>query len=135
MPPVPAQPRTLHTSPTIQDMHDIFQNFHQHGPDIVIITNGAQGVYVSDKKNIYFHPPIIDPRNVVNTVGAGDAFGSAFVGTFLRNQSIDDALRAGIINSSSVIAHVGAQAGLLTQGEIEEKINALPKNSLKIDSL
>lgn len=91
------------------------------GPKIVAVTDGANGVYVAHEDTLLFHPSL-PPASIVSTVGAGDAFGSCFVAQIALGKSIDDAMRAGILNSSSVLGHVGAKTGLLTQEEIESKI-------------
>jgi sugar/nucleoside kinase (ribokinase family) len=89
------------------------------GPRIVVVTNGANGVYVGHNNTMYFHPSIRVP--VINTVGAGDAFGSCFVGSLIKGLSLEDALRRGIINSASVLSHQGAKAGLLTAAILEHQ--------------
>lgn len=94
------------------------------GPKIVAITNGANGVYVATNNTMYFHPSL--QTKAINTVGAGDAFGSCFVASILHNYSIAEALRNGIVNSSSVLEHLGAKAGLLTLESLHNKIQTMP---------
>ncbi len=93
------------------------------GPSIIVITNGAEGVYVADKKNIYFHPSI-PPEKFVNTLGAGDSFGSCFVASILHGESIEQSMVNGTLNSSSVICYEGAKAGLLTLEELNKRAKA-----------
>jgi len=107
-----------------------FKHILKSGPKIVAITNGKEGVYVAHDKKIYFHP--ILPAEVVSTLGAGDAFASTFVSWLLKNQSIEDALRAGIINSAAVIQHVGTKTGLLSENEIEKRMKKLDKKKIRI---
>lgn len=121
--------KPLGSATTCFTLQQFFNAVHACGPDIIVVTNGAEGVYASDKKNIYFHPSI--KINTVSSIGAGDAFGSCFVAQLLNNKSIDDALRAGIINSASVIKHLGTQTGLLTSKELEQTCAHLDKNLLK----
>jgi sugar/nucleoside kinase (ribokinase family) len=90
-----------------------------HGPSVVAVTNGAEGVYVATKNRILFHPGF--PINVTNTVGAGDSFGSCFVASLAEKKSIEQALVNGMLNSASVISHTNAQEGLLTKAELEKK--------------
>lgn len=113
--------KLLGSATTCFTLKHFFKTVHECGPDIIVVTNGSEGVYASDKNNIYFHPSI--KINIVSSTGAGDAFGSSFVAQLLNNKSIEDALRMGIINSSSVIKHLGTQNGLLTRSELE-KISA-----------
>lgn len=110
--------------------------FHEilaRGPKIVVITNGKEGVYAADKNGILFHPSVIGPT--VCTLGAGDAFGSAFVGWLLHGNSIEDSLRSGIINSSSVVGYIGTKTGLLERDELQKRIKELDKKLLQKFSL
>ena len=96
-----------------------FKEILKMGPKIVVITDGANGVYAANKNSIYFHPSI--KTKIVDTLGAGDAFGSCFIGNILLEKSIQEALFMGITNSSSVIGEMGAKPGLLTKKELTLK--------------
>lgn len=92
---------------------------------IVVITDGKNGVYCYNGKNIYICP--IYPANVVSTLGAGDAFASTFCATIDKfNGDIEKALLFGSINSASICEHFGAQDGFLSFAELEEKLKAKP---------
>lgn len=121
--------KPLGSTTTCFTLKQFFNTVHQCGPQIIVVTNGAEGVYVSDRKTIYFHPSI--KINIISSIGAGDAFGSCFVAQLLNKKSIDDALRMGIINSSSVIKHLGTQTGLLTKDELEKTCAHLDKKLLR----
>ena len=121
--------KPLGSATTCFTLQQFFRTVHACGPTIVVVTNGAEGVYASDKKNIYFHPSI--KIAIVSSIGAGDAFGSCFVAQLNLGASLEDALRAGVINSASVIQHLGTQTGLLSQDEIDKKRMALDKGLLK----
>lgn len=112
------------------DLATFFKMVHGYGPKTVVVTNGAEGVYVSDAKKIYFQESI--PTNIVSTVGAGDAFGSCFVASITQGFSIKQAVQYGITNASSVIGHLGAKEGLLTLDKLEKH---LKKNPLKPSQL
>jgi len=105
-------------------MNKFFIEALKMGPKIVVITNGANGVYVAQHDTMYFHPSL--KTTVVNTVGAGDAFGSCFVGSLLHGYTIPEALRNGIVNSSSVLEHIGAKPGLLTLELLKQRIKNVP---------
>lgn len=97
-----------------------FREILSHGPSIVVVTNGAEGVYAAYENKIYFYP---SPKiNVVSTVGAGDSFGSAFIASLLQGHTIEQALIAGTLNSSSVLGHIGTQTGLLTKQEMAQRL-------------
>ncbi len=96
-----------------------FKETLKMGPEIVVITDGANGVYAAYKNKIYFHPSI--KTQITDTLGAGDAFGSCFVASLLSGKNIKQALFNGITNSSSVIEKMGAKPGLLTKKQLNSK--------------
>lgn len=108
---------------------NFFKETLKLGPSIVIITNGCNGVYLATKEQIYFHPSMKIP--IIDTVGAGDSFGSAFVGNIVATNDIENSLRMGIANSASVLQHIGPQAGLLTREDQQERANSLNKSLLQ----
>ncbi|MBU0636685.1 MAG: PfkB family carbohydrate kinase [Patescibacteria group bacterium] len=86
-----------------------------YGPQIVLITNDEHGASAFDTQKFYFQPSI-KLKKIVNTIGVGDAFGSAFmVGLKLYNNDIEKALYLGAKNAASVITQPGAQNGLITK--------------------
>lgn len=111
-----------------EDMHDLLDNMHELGPQVVIITDGPKGAYGSDGRQRLKMPPYPDPAPPVERNGAGDAFSSAFVAAAAKGLSLEDALRWAPINSMSVVQHVGSQAGLLTERELLQYLHKTPKN-------
>jgi pseudouridine kinase len=93
---------------------------HKLGPKIVCITDGIHGANCSDGKKIYYAP--IKKVKTVEMTGAGDAFAAGFLGFFLKGSDLKTSLRAGIINSASVVRHVGTTKGLLTKKDILSKM-------------
>jgi len=121
--------KPLGSATTCFTLFQFFKQIHACGPRIIVVTNGAEGVYASDTQSVYFHPSI--PIAIVSSIGAGDAFGSCFVAQLCNKKPIEDALRAGVINSASVITHRGTQTGLLTTDELNRQSAALDKTLLK----
>ncbi|MBY0352969.1 carbohydrate kinase family protein [Candidatus Babeliales bacterium] len=114
----------LITSPIVYDggcfsAKKFFKEILSMGPRIVVITNGANGVYVATKNDVYFHPSI--KIKVIDPVGAGDAFGSCFVASLKKGFEPHDALRHGILNSASVLTKIGAKNGILNDAELEKQ--------------
>lgn len=110
-------------------MRNFFKEVLQSGTKIIVVTDGAHGVYVAHENYIYFHPSI--KINPINTVGAGDAFGSCFVASLLKGYSLEHALRCGILNAASVLTKIGAKEGLLTFDALEKKIKTLDHSLLQ----
>jgi len=80
----------------------------------VVITDGAQGAYAYDGRQAYFLRTLPDTKRVEST-GAGDAFSSATTVALCLGIPLPEAIRWGLMQASSVIQFVGAQAGLLTK--------------------
>lgn len=77
----------------------------------LIISDGAHGAYLYTKHEIVFAPAL--NRKVINTTGAGDALGSAFVALHMKGYPLEDAMRGSMLNATGVISHMGAKAGIL----------------------
>ncbi len=88
--------------------------------EIVIITEGKHGLHAFDGKDIHFLKP--HPVDVVETTGAGDAFGSGFLAGQVMGRDIPFCLNLGLCNSESVIQQVGAKAGLLKKRQAFKKL-------------
>ena len=99
---------------------------HELGPKIIVITDGPNGAYVSDKKDVWFGPMYPDPAPPVDRTGAGDSFASTFTSALALGESLETALSWGPINSMSVVQYVGAQAGLLSREKLEEYLKNAP---------
>lgn len=106
-----------------------FQQMFALGPRIVVVTNSSNGVYVGTKNAILFHPSL--ETTIVDTVGAGDSFGSCFVGSLGYGDSVETALRNGIVNAASVLQHVGAKNGLLTREALQKKTATIDQKLIK----
>ncbi len=91
-----------------------------YGPAIVLITEASQGASAYDGKTFY-HQPALRKKNIADTTGVGDAFGSAFVaGLDFYNGNIKKALLLGARNAAAVTQKQGAQNGLLSLAEIKK---------------
>lgn len=91
------------------------------GVKTVVITDGKNGSYVGDENNRVYHMGIF-PHPVVERTGAGDAYATGFLAGFLQGHDVVDAMRWGTANAGSVVAHIGAQKGLLTSDTIKRRL-------------
>ncbi len=78
-----------------------------------LMTDGQRGAYVHHKGKTLFAPALKGKR--VNTTGAGDAFGSGFVASWMKHADAKTALTDAMLNSFGVITHMGAKAGILSK--------------------
>lgn len=94
------------------------------GVRIVCISDGKNGAVASDGKT-RLRCPVIAGTEIVDTTGAGDAFGTGATWALMQGMDLRNILKAGTINAASVIGTIGAQAGLLTDIEIRKRLNAV----------
>jgi ribokinase len=78
---------------------------------VLLFTDGKRGAYARSGGVTYFASALKGKR--VNTTGAGDAFGSGFVASWMKRADIKTALADAALNSLGVITHMGAKAGIL----------------------
>jgi sugar/nucleoside kinase (ribokinase family) len=115
------------------NVRQYFAEILKRGPKIAVVTNGKEGVYVAHTvahtNELLFHPSL--PAEVVNTLGAGDAFGSGFVGALLQNLSVEQALIQGLVQATAVISVLDAQSGLLTADELKKRVAKISTDQLQ----
>lgn len=114
--------------PYADDASRILQHFIKKGVKIVAITDGRNGAQAADhKQNKYFCPILSHKR--VDTLGAGDAFGSGFTSALIEGLPLKTALIYATLNAASVVNAPGAQNGLLTVAKMKE---ALKKSKIEV---
>ncbi len=94
------------------------------GVGIIVVTNGSQGVYLASKGKGVFHPGI--KVEYVDTVGAGDAFGSVFSYCIFSGRSVEKSMKMAMLSSCSVIKKIGANEGLLGLTNLESALCDIP---------
>ncbi len=98
--------------------------FRKINPPLLVLTLGDQGslTFYQDK---IFIAGIFKPKKLVDKTGAGDAFGSAFLGSLILSQKInEDSVKKAIIwgsaNASANLEKLGAQSGLLKKKDYQK---------------
>jgi ribokinase len=81
------------------------------GAQIVCVTLGAQGCYVTDSSGASHAIPAY-PTDVVDTTGAGDSFAAGFLYGLLHEKSIEESGKIGNMVASFCIREYGARKGL-----------------------
>ncbi|MFA6407266.1 MAG: carbohydrate kinase family protein [Candidatus Paceibacterota bacterium] len=98
----------------------VFRKLDQLINGITIMTDGPRGAIVSDGTHVY-RCGTFKENVCVDRTGAGDAFGSGFVVGFIRSNDICFALRLAAANATSVVEHIGAQEGILSENDFKNK--------------
>lgn len=96
----------------------IARKIKEYGPQIVIITAGKKGVYCYFDEIKHYNTIKVD---LVDVTGAGDAFSSGFLASFIRGLPLETSCQNGIKNSCSVIQSISTTKGLLHQKDLNLK--------------
>ncbi|WP_072670874.1 ribokinase [Vibrio injensis] len=91
---------------------------HQQGIEIVIITLGAKGVWLSENG----HGQLIPGFRVsaTDTTAAGDTFNGAFVTGLLENMPLESAIKFAHAAAAISVTRFGAQTSIPTRQEVDE---------------
>lgn len=108
----------------------LLEKLHALGAKVIGMTDGKRGAWGYDGKE-YWQCPIHTRGSVVDSTGAGDAFGSGFFASWMKDQSLSVALKYGIANSGSVVGFYGANAGLLQEKEMEDILPKITSEHLR----
>lgn len=114
--------------------NEVFKKIDDLMPGIVAVTDGPNGVTVSDGKNIY-KAGIFKENLVADRTGAGDAFGSGFTAALMQKsdkrqvtsnkdldiEDIKYAIRLASANATSVVEHIGATAGIVYKKDFKNQ--------------
>lgn len=91
------------------------------GAKNVIITDSDRGSYLNDDENNVYSIGTVSSK-IVEKTGAGDSYTAGFLAAVSNGLPAKDAMIWGSINAASVVQKIGAQEGLLTKQELENKI-------------
>jgi ribokinase len=96
----------------VRDEKILLHEIKQMIRGLVVVTNGEEGSYVTDGERDFFEPA--HSVEVLETTGAGDAYGATFVAVHMMGYGLKYAMKMAAQNAASVVRYIGAQKGLLT---------------------
>ncbi|EKO3659278.1 ribokinase [Vibrio metschnikovii] len=91
---------------------------HQQGIEIIIITLGAKGVWLSENGRGQLIPGF--RVSATDTTAAGDTFNGAFVTGLLENMSLESAIKFAHAAAAISVTRFGAQTSIPTRQEVDE---------------
>ena len=99
-------------------LKQLTQNYNH---DIIVVTMGEQGllIYTKEKSEIKYFPAI-KTREVINTIGAGDALFSCFIHYYNKTGEPYYSIKMATIFASYKIGENGGARGFLSEKELEE---------------
>ncbi len=83
------------------------------GPATYIVTCGSRGAYAVTEDAVSYSPSV-PPREIVDTVGAGDAFAAAAIHGIMHQNSIQETLDSAVALASRICETAGATADFST---------------------
>ena len=96
----------------------------QAGPNVVVIKNGVFGALVCVKASTFQVPAVPVPEaEIVDTVGAGDAFDAGFIAGLLTDWPIEKAAAFAVRAASSSLRGPGAVTSLASRAELEQMLD------------
>ena len=110
-------------SPTPYEVRPLAEVFLQKGVGCVVITDGTRGsqLFTGDGQHFTALANPAVPR--VSTLGAGDATTSGTLAALAQQKDYAEVLRWGSANAESAIGTMGAQGGLLTKAEMNQRLS------------
>ncbi|MBV7508245.1 winged helix-turn-helix transcriptional regulator [Bacillus sp. sid0103] len=86
-----------------EDWKNALEKWLSLGISNVVITNGKEGSMIGNKEEGIFHVPSIEINEIVDVTGAGDAFSSAVIYSWLEGKTLIEIAKAGSINAAKTL--------------------------------
>jgi ribokinase len=109
----------------IETLKPLVKKVLETGVKLIVVTAGEKGVFIGESNSITHHQSLKGTflnGTVVDTVGAGDSFGSVFSASIFKGLSSEKSAQRGLVSSRSVISQIGAKPGLLKEEKLEEEV-------------
>lgn len=100
----------------------------EYGNDIIVVGMAEKGAMIYIKKdNFIGHFPAVKTREIVSTIGAGDALFAAFLHFYEKTKNPYYSIKAGILFASYKIGSASASKGFLSENQVEVFYNTIWK--------
>ncbi len=108
------------------DVASLLEGLRRLGARIAVVTDGQAGAHASDDERRLFVPAFATDEPPLERTGAGDAFAATLVSGLAKGLCLEEALSQAPVNAANVVAHLGAQAGLLDDVELRRRLRRAP---------
>lgn len=95
----------------------------RYGKKLMVVGLGANGALLSEDGSSILHIPAVQPRPVVNTIGAGDSLFASFLHFYGKGLEPHQALRRAVFFAGYKIGSNGAAEGFLSEAELERLVS------------
>ena len=113
----------FHSAEGAEESDEFIESVLSAYPEKLIITRGSRGVSVALKEGRVVTVPG-RKANVVDTTGAGDTLNGAFSVRIAAGDSVEEALVYANCAASLSVEKFGAQGGMPTDAEVQERLKA-----------
>jgi sugar/nucleoside kinase (ribokinase family) len=110
----------------LDDLDACAQTLREAGPEIVVIKQGDQGATVY-REGWRHHQPPFAPGELVDSIGAGDAFDAGFLLGTLEGWSLERRARFASVAAGFTITGVGGTETFPTRSRVEKAMANLSK--------
>ncbi len=111
-----------------KEIRQVLKVLAQHVNSAVIVTDGKNGAYCYDGEFIYGAKPRKNIK-IVETTGAGDAFGAGFTAGQVMGKSLKESFLMGFIQAEAVIQEYGSKNNLLSRKKL---LSLVKKDARKV---
>jgi len=91
--------------------------------EIFVVTKGGSGSTIYTKKGEIIEIPVVAPKRIIDTAGAGDAYMAGFLYGYLNDLGIEKAGRIGSVVSSFILEELGCTTNAPTLAQVKERYN------------
>jgi sugar/nucleoside kinase (ribokinase family) len=102
------------------------------GPQIVVITDGAEGSLIFERGSRQFHQPAFRIENPIDTTGAGDAYHGGFLHGILQGLEVAECARLAAAVAAMNTRTLGGRSGLPTFEEAISFITRMEAGGISI---
>lgn len=96
--------------PTWAEMDEAVRRLQADGAPLVVVTLGADGALAASAEQWWFQPT--QPRAVVDTTGAGDAFAAGFLFGWCGSRDVERGLVYGCACGAAAVGQIGGSSPL-----------------------
>jgi len=106
-----------HEKEMAKEMHKLYSN------ELIVIGMGKEGALLfQGRTNRTTIVPAVKTRNIISTIGAGDALFTGFIDGYLRYKNAEEALKRAMLFASYKIGAAGAAEGFPSKELLQELV-------------
>jgi sugar/nucleoside kinase (ribokinase family) len=109
----------------LTDLQEIKAFFKSRGVGTMCIKMAEKGVFISDGERDVILSTLADPNQIVDVMGAGDAFCAGFISAFLQGLSLEECGTYASLASKHCLACQGASTWVVSKDDLYQQMKAI----------